>query len=173
MGIEAKVLDLLGRGFLYTKANALLNWGRSNSVWFLPFGTACCAIEMMAAYGPRYDIARFGSEVMRFSPRQADVMIVSGRVAIKMMPILIKVWRQMAEPKWCISMGACACTGGIFNTYTMVQGIDKFIPVDIYMPGCPPRPETMLDALMEIQKMMKKYDNRSRTGKDEAYSINA
>ncbi len=164
MGREARVLHRLGNGFLYTQVNALINWGRKNSMWFMPFGVACCAIEMMSAFGLRYDIARFGSEVMRFSPRQCDIMIVSGRIALKEMPVLIKIWRQMPEPKWCVSMGACACTGGIFNTYTMVQGVDQFIPVDVYMPGCPPRPETMLDALMEIQQVATTYDNRNEVG---------
>ena len=113
----------------------------------MPFATACCGIELMAVGASRFDIARFGAEVMRFSPRQCDLMIVAGRVAMKMMPVLQRIWLQMPEPKWCISMGACASTGGIFDTYAVVQGIDRFIPVDVYIPGCPPRPEQILRAL--------------------------
>ena len=112
----------------------------------MPFATACCGIELMAVGASRFDIARFGAEVMRFSPRQCDLMIVAGRVAMKMMPVLQRIWLQMPEPKWCISMGACASTGGIFDTYAVVQGIDRFIPVDVYIPGCPPRPEQILRA---------------------------
>jgi NADH-quinone oxidoreductase subunit B len=151
MGLEHR----LGDGFLTTKLDWLINWARRNSLWPMPFGVACCAIEMMSALGPRYDMARFGAEVIRFSPRQSDLMIVSGRIALKTMPVLFKIWEQMPEPKWCISMGACASCGGFFDTYTMIQGVDQFIPVDVYMPGCPPRPETLIDALQEIQKMIK------------------
>ncbi|RME86502.1 MAG: NADH-quinone oxidoreductase subunit B [Planctomycetota bacterium] len=153
MEIDKKVES---QGFLITKTKALLDWlvawGRKNALWPMPFGTACCAIELMAAAATRYDISRFGAEVMRFSPRQADLMIVGGRVCIKQMPVLIKIYKQMPEPKWVISMGACASCGGVFNTYTMIQGVDRFIPVDVYIPGCPPRPENLLDALMMIQK---------------------
>ena len=117
----------------------------------MPFATACCGIELMAVGASRFDIARFGAEVMRFSPRQCDLMIVAGRVAMKMMPVLQRIWLQMPEPKWCISMGACASTGGVFDTYAVVQGIDRFIPVDVYIPGCPPRPEQILRALMDLQ----------------------
>ncbi len=137
---------------LTTRLEALWDWGRKNSLWPMPFGTACCAIELMGTLGPRYDMARFGAEAIRFSPRQADLMIVAGRVAIKLMPVLKKIWDQMPDPKWCISMGACASTGGFFNTYTLIQGVDQFIPVDVYIPGCPPRPEGVLEALMKIQK---------------------
>jgi len=151
MGLETR----LGDGFLTTKLDWLINWARRNSLWPMPFGVACCAIEMMSALGPRYDMARFGAEVIRFSPRQSDLMIVSGRIALKTMPVLTKIWEQMPEPKWCISMGACASCGGFFDTYTMIQGVDQFIPVDVYMPGCPPRPESLIDALQEIQKMIK------------------
>jgi NADH-quinone oxidoreductase subunit B len=122
----------------------------------MPFATACCGIELMAVGASRFDIARFGAEVMRFSPRQCDLMIVAGRVAMKMMPVLQRIWLQMPEPKWCISMGACASTGGIFDTYAVVQGIDRFIPVDVYIPGCPPRPEQILRALLDIQEMIQK-----------------
>ncbi len=150
MGLETK----LGDGFLTTKADFLINWGRKNSLWPVPFGTACCAIELMATFASRYDLARFGMERMSWSPRQADVLIVSGRISIKMMPVLIRIWQQMPEPKWCVSMGACASSGGVFNTYTLIQGIDQFIPVDVYIPGCPPSPETLTDGLIKLQKIV-------------------
>src|SRR5882672_9589825 len=134
-----------------TTADAVVNWCRKYSLWPMPFATACCGIELMAVGASRFDIARFGAEVMRFSPRQCDLMIVAGRVAMKMMPVLQRIWLQMPEPKWCISMGACACTGGVFDTYAVVQGVDRFIPVDLYVPGCPPRPEQLLAALIEMQ----------------------
>ena len=141
-------------GYLTTTVNDFIRWGRKNSLWPMPFGTACCGIEMMALLGPKFDLARFGAEAVRFSPRQADLLIVAGRVSIKMMPILQRVYEQMLEPKWVISMGACASSGGVFNTYTLVQGIDQFIPVDVYVPGCPPRPEALLDAVMEVQRII-------------------
>ena len=152
MGIESK----LGENILTTTIDSFINWARKNSLWPMPFGTACCAIELMSVLGPKYDLARFGAEAIRFSPRQSDLMIVAGRVSIKMMPILQKIYRQMPEPKWVISMGACASSGGIFNTYATIQGIDNFIPVDVYVPGCPPRPETLIDAVMRIQKKIEK-----------------
>ena len=136
--------------------DAVVNWCRKYSLWPMPFATACCGIELMAVGASRFDIARFGAEVMRFSPRQCDLMIVAGRVAMKMMPVLQRIWLQMPEPKWCISMGACACTGGVFDTYAVVQGVDRFIPVDVYIPGCPPRPEQILRALMDIQAKIQK-----------------
>lgn len=131
-----------------------VNWSRKNSLWPLPFATACCGIELMATGASRFDIARFGAEAMRFSPRQSDLLIVAGRVAIKMMPILQRLYAQMCEPKWVISMGACACTGGVFDAYATVQGIDQFMPVDVYVPGCPPRPETLLEGVMAIQRIV-------------------
>ena len=139
-----------------TTLDSVVNWCRKYSLWPMPFATACCGIELMAVGASRFDIARFGAEVMRFSPRQCDLMIVAGRVAMKMMPVLQRIWLQMPEPKWCISMGACASTGGIFDTYAVVQGIDRFIPVDVYIPGCPPRPEQILRALMDIQEKIQK-----------------
>ncbi len=148
MGLESK----LNNNILTTRLDDFINWGRKNSLWPMPFGTACCAIEFMSVLGPKYDMARFGAEAIRFSPRQSDLMIVAGRVSIKMMPVLQKIYRQMPEPKWVISMGACASSGGVFDTYSTVQGIDRFIPVDIYVPGCPPRPETLIDAVMKIQE---------------------
>ena len=127
-----------------TRLDHLANWVRKNSLWPMPFATACCGIELMATGASRHDIARFGAEVMRFSPRQCDLMIVAGRVVMKMMPVLQRIWLQMPEPKWCISMGACASSGGVFDTYAVVQGIDRFMPVDVYVPGCPPRPEQII-----------------------------
>ncbi|MCY3018970.1 MAG: NADH-quinone oxidoreductase subunit B [Planctomycetota bacterium] len=151
-----------GSGYITTTVDALINWGRRNSLWPMPFGTACCAIEMMATLASRYDLARFGAEVIRFSPRQSDLMIVSGRVCLKMMPVLIEIYNQMPEPKWCISMGACASTGGVFDTYTMIQGVDQFIPVDVYIPGCPPRPESLIDAVMLIQERIKRGERQTK-----------
>lgn len=156
MGLESHL------GFLTTTVDKLVNWGRKNSLWPMPFGTACCAIEMMATLASRYDLARFGAEAIRFSPRQSDLLIVSGRISLKMMPVLKKIYDQMPEPKWVISMGACASCGGVFDTYTMIQGVDQFIPVDIYVPGCPPRPEQLIDAVMEIQKLVDKESVKKR-----------
>ena len=141
----------LPENVVVSKLDYLANWFRKNSLWPLPFATACCGIELMATGASRYDIARFGAEVMRFSPRHCDLMIVAGRVAMKMMPVLQRIWSQMHEPKWCISMGACASSGGMFDTYCVVQGIDRFIPVEMYVPGCPPRPEQLLQAIMDLQ----------------------
>lgn len=152
MGLE----DQLNEYVMTTQVDKLVGWARKNSLWPLPFGTACCAIELMASLASRFDMARFGAEAIRFSPRQADLMVVSGRVSIKMMPVVKKIYDQMPEPKWVISMGACASSGGVFNTYTLVQGIDQFIPVDVYIPGCPPRPENVIQALMKIQEKVAK-----------------
>jgi NADH-quinone oxidoreductase subunit B len=137
--------------------DALANWVRKNSLWPMPFATACCGIELMATGASRFDIARFGAEAMRFTPRQCDLMIVAGRVVMKMLPVLQRIWLQMPEPKWCISMGACASSGGVFDTYAVVQGIDRFIPVDIYVPGCPPRPEQLLQSVIDLQDQIKKH----------------
>ncbi len=145
--------------FLTTRLDALgswvTNWARSNSLWPMPFGTACCAIEFMASAASRYDLSRFGMERMSFSPRQADVLICAGRLPFKLAPIIRRVWDQMPQPKWSISMGACASTGGIFDTYAMVQGIDTIIPVDVYVPGCPPRPEGLIYGIMLLQKKIR------------------
>jgi NADH-quinone oxidoreductase subunit B len=138
--------------FLIAPLNALANWVRKYSLWPMPFATACCGIELMATGASRYDIARFGAEAMRFTPRQCDVMIVAGRVVMKMVPVMQRIWLQMPEPKWCISMGACASSGGVFDTYAVVQGIDRFIPVDVYVPGCPPRPEQLLRSVIDLQE---------------------
>ncbi|MFO0877237.1 MAG: NADH-quinone oxidoreductase subunit NuoB [Gemmataceae bacterium] len=151
-------LDRLGDSLIVTQLDHLANWVRKNSLWPMPFATACCGIELMATGASRHDIARFGSEAMRFTPRQCDLMIVAGRVVMKMVPVLQRIWLQMPEPKWCISMGACASSGGVFDTYAVVQGIDRFIPVDVYVPGCPPRPEQLIQAVLDIQ------DKVTRTG---------
>jgi NADH-quinone oxidoreductase subunit B len=151
MGVEAA---LPVEGFLTTQLQRVINWARRSSLWPMPFATACCGIELMATACSRYDIARFGAEAMRFSPRQADLMIVAGRVSIKMMPVLQRIYTQMTEPKWVISMGACASTGGVFDTYAVVQGVDQFIPVDVYVPGCPPRPEQLIEGVMAIQRLI-------------------
>src|ERR1700678_2268027 len=135
-----------------TTVDAAIAWFRKNSVWPMPMGLACCAIELMAVGASRFDISRFGSEVMRFSPRQSDCMIVAGTVTYKMALSVRRIWDQMPEPKWCIAMGACASTGGMYRSYAVLQGVDRIIPVDIYISGCPPRPEAVLDALMKLQK---------------------
>jgi NADH-quinone oxidoreductase subunit B len=147
-------LELAANGFMTTQLRKLVNWARRSSLWPLPFATACCGIEFMATASSRYDLARFGAEAVRFSPRQADLLVVAGRVSIKMMPVLQRIYQQMTEPKWVVSMGACASTGGVFDTYAVVQGIDQFIPVDVYVPGCPPRPETLLEGIMAIQRLV-------------------
>ena len=152
MGIESMLPD----GVLTSRIEALVNWGRKNSLWPMPFGTACCAIELMGTLSSRYDLARFGSEVIRFSPRQADLMIVSGRIALKMMPVLLKIWEQMPEPKWCVAMGDCTCSGGRYKrSYSTVEGIDRVMPVDVYVPGCPPRPEALMFAFLKLQQLIK------------------
>ena len=144
------------QGFVFSKLDAVINWVRANSIWPQPMGLACCAIELMAAGGSRFDIARFGSEVMRFSPRQSDCMIVAGTVTYKMAGAIRRVYDQMPSPKWVIAMGAWASTGGMFRTYSVLQGVDKIIPVDVYVSGCPVRPEALLDALMTLQNQIRK-----------------
>jgi len=152
MGLEEKIPD----GILLTSIDKMVNWARKSSLWPLGFGLACCAIEMMSTFGPRFDLARFGMEVMRASPRQADLMIVSGRVSNKMAPIIKRLYDQMPSPKWVISMGACASCGGVFNNYAILQGVDKILPVDVYVPGCPPRPEQLIDGVVKLQEKIKK-----------------
>ncbi len=142
--------------FLATRVDAVVNWARANSLWPMPFGTACCAIEMMATAASHYDLARFGMERMSFSPRQADLLICAGRVSYKMAAVLRRIWEQMPQPKWCISMGACASTGGVFDVYSMVQGIDTIIPVDVYVPGCPPRPEGLIYGILMVHEKIRR-----------------
>ena len=142
-------------GILTTQVSKLIDWGRSSSLWPATFGLACCAIEMMSASADRFDISRFGAEVFRASPRQADLMIVAGRCSIKMAPILRQIYDQMPEPKWVIAMGACASCGGVFNNYAIVQGVDKIVPVDVFIPGCPPTPEMLLYGFNELQRKIR------------------
>ena len=137
---------------IVTKLDAAINWMRQNSLWPMPMGLACCAIELMAAGAARFDIARFGAEVMRFSPRQSDVMIVAGTVTYKMALAVQRIWDQMPEPKWCIAMGACASSGGMYRSYAVLQGIDQLLPVDVYISGCPPRPEALIEGLLKLQR---------------------
>jgi NADH-quinone oxidoreductase subunit B len=150
---------------LTTRLADYIAWGRKNSLWPMPMGLACCAIEMMAVVAPRYDIARFGAEAMRFSPRQADMMIVAGTVVKKMAPAVKRIYDQMPEPKWVIAMGACASTGGMFRSYAVTQGVDELIPVDVYIPGCPPRPEALIEGVMQIQRLI---DARARAARGAA-----
>jgi NADH-quinone oxidoreductase subunit B len=148
--------DLEERGLLLTTLDRMVNWARKSSIWPATFGLACCAIEMMATGASRFDLARFGAEVFRASPRQADLMIVAGRVSKKMGPVLRRIYDQMPEPKWVIAMGACASCGGIFNNYAIVQGVDTIVPVDVYVPGCPPRPEQLIHGIMMLQEKIRK-----------------
>jgi NADH-quinone oxidoreductase subunit B len=152
VGLEAS----FGDSIITTTIEQVADWGRKSSLWPALFGLACCAIEMMSTGASRYDLARFGSEVFRASPRQADLMIVSGRVCQKMAPVLRQIYDQMPEPKWVISMGACASSGGVFNNYAVIQGVDKIVPVDVYVPGCPPRPEALMDGILKLhEKIMR------------------
>lgn len=163
MGLEAKLTQ---DGFITTTIDAVVGWARKSSVWPMPMGISCCAIEMIAAADPKYDIARFGSEVMRFTPRQCDLMIVAGTVTYKMAQVVRRIYDQMPDPKWVIAMGACTSSGGMYRSYNVVQGIDQFLPVDVYTAGCPPRPENLLNALITIQEKIGKtrardFQNRS------------
>jgi NADH-quinone oxidoreductase subunit B len=153
---------LEGSGFFATRLDSVVGLARANSLWPLPFATSCCGIEFMATMASHYDLSRFGMERLSFSPRQADLLMVMGTIAKKMAPILRQVYEQMAEPKWVLSMGACASTGGIFDTYSVLQGIDRVIPVDVYIPGCPPRPEQVLDGIIKIQELAKKEGTNRR-----------
>ena len=147
---------MLDDAVVTTKIDAVINWGREASLWPFVFGTACCAIEFMSTAASRYDISRFGAEVLRFSPRHADLLVVAGTISYKQAPILKQIYDQMPEPKWVIAVGACACTGGFYDNYTTLQGIDEIIPVDVYVAGCPPRPEAIIDAILDIQRQLKR-----------------
>ncbi len=149
---EEAMREELEQGILFTSVEKMVNWGRANSIWPLGFGLACCAIEMMSTLSPRFDLSRFGAEVMRASPRQADLMIVAGRVSLKMAPVLRQLYDQMPDPRWVIAMGACSSCGGVFNNYAILQGVDKIVPVDVYVPGCPPRPEGLIHGIMKLQE---------------------
>jgi NADH-quinone oxidoreductase subunit B len=151
MGLEEKI----PQGILMTSVEKMVGWARSNSIWPCTFGLACCAIEMMATGAARFDLARFGAEVFRASPRQSDLMIVAGRVSVKMAPVLRQVYDQMSEPKWVIAMGACASCAGVFNNYAIVPGVDRIVPVDVYVPGCPPRPEMLIQGIMKLQEKIR------------------
>jgi NADH-quinone oxidoreductase subunit B len=169
MGLEKEFLSRI----LTTRLDFALKWARKNSVWPLPMGLSCCAIEMMAAAASRYDIARFGSEVLRFSPRQADLMLTAGTLVHKMAPVVKKVYEQMPEPKWVIAMGTCLCTGGMFHSYSTVQGLDQVIPVDVYVPGCPPRPENLVSAIQHIQDLINSDEppNKARASHEEQWQL--
>jgi NADH-quinone oxidoreductase subunit B len=162
VNIAEKPEGIEGEGFFLTSVSKVIGLARANSLWPLPFATSCCGIEFMATMAANYDLARFGSERLSFSPRQADLLMVMGTIAKKMGPVLKQVYDQMAEPKWVMSVGACACSGGIFDTYSVLQGIDKVIPVDVYVPGCPPRPEQIIEGLIKIQEMAKNESIRRR-----------
>lgn len=161
MGLEEKIPDSI----VLTTVDFLINWGRKSSMWPFGFGLACCAIEMISTFAPHYDLSRFGMEVMRPSPRQADLMIVAGRVSNKMAPVVKRLYDQMPNPKWVISMGACASSGGVFNNYAILQGVDRIIPVDIYIPGCPPRPEQLIDGIMRLHAKVMKESIKDRKDK--------
>lgn len=149
------------RSYAFTsRVDKIIAWGRKNSLWPMPYGTACCGIELMSVMGPKYDLARFGAEVVRFSPRQSDLLIVAGTITEKMAPVILRIYRQMLEPKYVIAMGACASSGGFYRAYHVLQGVDKIVPVDAYVPGCPPTPEAVLDGVMVVQKMIEENTPR-------------
>jgi NADH-quinone oxidoreductase subunit B len=155
------ISDAVGSNFITVRLDKIVDWARRSSLWPATFGLACCAIEMMATTMPRHDLSRFGMERFSASPRQSDLMIVAGRVSQKMAPVLRHIYDQMTEPKWVISMGACASTGGVFNNYALVQGVDQIVPVDIYVPGCPPRPEMLIDGIMLLHEKIKKGEYKA------------
>jgi NADH-quinone oxidoreductase subunit B len=165
-----------GEGFFTTKMSDVVGLARKNSIWPLPFATSCCGIEFMATMASHYDLARFGAERVGFSPRQCDLLMVMGTIAKKMAPVVKQVYLQMAEPRWVIAVGACACSGGIFDSYSVLQGIDQVVPVDVYVPGCPPRPEAIIDGFMQIQELVANESIRRRNGEQykallESYGI--
>lgn len=164
MGLEEKIPDSI----ILTTLDKMVNWARKRSMWPLGFGLACCAIEMISTFASHFDLARYGMEVMRPSPRQADLMIVAGRVSMKMAPVVKTLYEQMPNPKWVIAMGACASCGGVFNNYAILQGVDRIIPVDIYVPGCPPRPEQLMEGILKLQQKVEKEslkDDREQWGR--------
>ncbi len=164
MGLEEKIPDSI----ILTSLDKMVNWARKRSMWPLGFGLACCAIEMISTFASHYDLSRYGMEVLRPSPRQADLMIVAGRVSMKMAPVVKTLYEQMPNPKWVLSMGSCASCGGVFNNYAILQGVDRIIPVDMYVPGCPPRPEQLIDGIMKIHAMVEKEslkDKREEWGR--------
>src|SRR2546426_6385678 len=161
---EREETPALDQWVMTTRLADYVAWGRKNSLWPMPMGLACCAIELMAMVAPRYDVARFGAEVLRFSPRQADLMIVAGTVTKKMAPAVKRIFDQMPEPKWVISMGACASSGGMFRSYPVVQGVDEIIPVDVYIPGCPPRPEALIEGIMKVQQLVEEGARAAQAG---------
>ena len=168
--------NYMGEGFMATSFEKIVGLARKNSIWPLPFATSCCGIEFMATMGSHYDLSRFGSERLGFSPRQCDLLMVMGTIAKKMAPIVKQVYLQMAEPRWVMAVGACACSGGIFDTYSVLQGIDQVVPVDVYVPGCPPRPEAIIDGVMRIQDLVHNESLRRRNGQQykallESYDI--
>ena len=171
MGTLREAVDLTREGVVTTRMDAVVNWGRKNSLWPMPLGLSCCGIEMMALVGPRFDIARFGAEKLSFSPRQSDLLLVAGTLTWKMAQAARQIYDQMPEPKWVIAMGVCSSSGGMYHNYAVVQGIDSILPVDIYVPGCPPRPDAVLDAILKLQKKIEKepvFANRRATGRGSA-----
>jgi NADH-quinone oxidoreductase subunit B len=170
--VDETMETINGAGFQLTMLDKAIGLARANSVWPLPFATSCCGIEFMATMGSNYDLSRFGMERMSFSPRQADLLIVAGTISKKLAPVLKKVYEQMSEPKWVLSVGACASSGGIFDTYSVLQGIDRVIPVDVYVPGCPPRPEQIIDGIMKIHELVKNESLRRRNSSEYKEMLN-
>jgi NADH-quinone oxidoreductase subunit B len=156
MGVDRTPITKNETGIITTRIDEMVRWARKNSLWPLPFGTACCAIEFMAVVSAQFDISRFGAELVRFSPRQADLLLVAGTINYKLAPVMKRIYDQMPEPKYVISMGACACSGGFYDNYATVQGIEQVIPVDVFIPGCPPRPDAILDAIIKMQELIDK-----------------
>ena len=159
-GVDGHIEEMSKQFAFTTRLDDVVAWGRKNALWPMPYGTACCGIELMSVMGPKYDLARFGAEVVRFSPRQADLLLVAGTITEKMAPVLVHIYQQMLEPKYVLSMGACASSGGFYRAYHVLQGIDIVIPVDVFVPGCPPTPEAVLDGIMSLQRMIATHQPR-------------